>query len=188
MEGIGLKINSVTLVMSIAFVALVIPACSGPALAYDPRVVVPGATITGVIRDANGNAMPNATVRLFSDGQLFDAPRNPQQSSNGSGPYASIGRYQFMRLPYGEFVVEAEVSDASGLVHRSNLTVNVAADTVTADIVISDLVIGVPVTPVPPTASLPTPTPGPSREPCGLGLLLPVLGASVLMVRKRKRD
>ena len=177
----AVRVAIAAIVLSFAGAMLV---CCAAAQAYDPRAVVPGATITGVILDANGNNIPNVTVELFLDGQMFDVPRNPQQSSTVGELYDSNGRYLFRHLPYGQYLVVAGKPDASGLVHRSNLTVNVDADTVTADIVISDLVIGVPAAPVPTATSLPSPTP--YRETCGLGLLLPVLGISTLIVWKGK--
>jgi hypothetical protein len=163
-----------------------IPVFNGIAQAYDPRAEVPGATITGLILDANGNNIPNATVKLLLDGQLFDIPRNPQQSNsdNITDQYGTVGRYQFMRLPYGQYLIVAEMPDASGTVHRSNLSVNVNANTVTADIVLADLVNVATGTPSPLQASS-VPPPTPPREPCGLGLVIPIIGISVLMIRNK---
>jgi hypothetical protein len=180
-----LKINRIAVVMVILFLGCMTPVFNGPAQAYDPRAEVPGATITGIILDANGNNIPNATVRLFLDGQLFDVPRNPQQSNAIAGSSVSVGRYQFMRLPYGQYLIVAEVPDASGNVHRSNLTVNVNAITMTADLVLADLVVAGPGTP---GLSAPaTPVSSPTHTPvCSIGLLLPVLGICVLMIGKKK--
>ncbi len=148
------------------------------AQAYDPRAEVPGATITGIILDANGDSIPNATVKLFLDGRLFDIPGNPQQSSQNAGEYGSIGRYQFMRLPYDQYLIAAEAPDASGKIHRSNLTVNVNANTMTADIVISDLVNAMNETSSP---SSPL-----NSSFCSAGLVLPLLGICTLMISRKK--
>jgi hypothetical protein len=176
-----LKING----MIIALMALSIAAVfCGPALAVDPRAEVPGATITGVILDASGHSIPNATVKLFLDGQLFDVPGNPQQSNDIVDPYIAPGRYLFRSLPYGQYMITAEIGDAAGMLHQTNLSVAVNATTVTADLVISDLVISPPATPSPSPVYPPTVTP--YREPCGLGLVFPVLGSSLFIIGRKK--
>ena len=142
-----MRINRVAIVLAVLIAVLLIPIFCEPVLAVYSRAEVPGATITGIILDAGGHNVPNATVRLLKDGQLFDIPGNPQQSNDIPGPYTTIGRYQFMRLPYGEYLIRAEIADAAGIVHGTNLSIAVNANTTTADIVIPDLSVAMPATP-----------------------------------------
>ena len=88
-----LKLNVVAVVVAILLILCMIPVSNERAQAYDPRAEVPGATITGVILDANGNNVPNATVKLLMDGQLFDLPEILTQSNMIADPNSSIGRY-----------------------------------------------------------------------------------------------
>ena len=89
-----------------------------------------------------------------------------------------------MRLPYGQYLIVAEIPDAAGNVHHSNLTVNVNANTMTADIVISDLVVAAAGKPDQ-SATAPSPA---NTSLCGAGLLVPVLGICVFMIGKRRSN
>jgi hypothetical protein len=148
----------------------------------------PEGSITGVVLDRMGSNIPNATVTLLKDGQLFDTFRNPQLSSPVADPQITMGRYQFSRLPYGQYTINAKKHDAAGIIHEANLSVNLIENTTVADIVITDLVFverGVIVTPSPlPSAS---PVPSPSPMPLsGIGLVLLILGTGGLMIHKKK--
>lgn len=159
------------------------------AQAIDPRAIVPGASITGIVLDAAGHNIPNATVRLFMDGQPFDINNNPQQSNAVVDPSIFIGRYQFNRLPYGTYTVIAEIKDAAGNVHEGNLSVNVSVNTVTADVVIPDLVTAGGPSPSAATltpSAMATPSAA-SSSPGAAALIFLLLGLGVLMISKKSK-
>lgn len=138
-----------------------------------------------MVIDADGRYVPNATITLYFEGEVFDVPGNPQQSNAVADPHKPIGRYQFMRLPRGEYLIIAEIPDAAGTLHQSSLSVNVTANTTTADIVIPDLVPSGPAMPSP--AASPSATEPPiSVSICSSALVLPLLGMGAVLVAQRK--
>jgi hypothetical protein len=159
-----------------------------PIFVFTAHAQAPEGTITGVVLDKMGSYIPNATVTLLKDGQLFDTYRNPQLSNPVVDPYTTIGRFQFSRLPYGLYTINAKKGDAAGIIHEANLSLNLNSNTTVADIALTDIVFYVNTGPIMPSPlPSPSPVPSPSHTPlCSLGLLLPILGVSVLMISKKR--
>jgi len=175
-----LKINSITIVLAILLIISLIPTANAQAQTMN-------GTITGVVLDRIGRNVPNATVTLLQYGQLFATYQNPQQSNNVPDPYIAIGRYQFSKIPYGQYTIVTEKPDAAGIVHTAYLTVDLDANTTTADIVITDLVFAPMGTAIPSSSPSTAPSPSPTHTPlCTIGLIFPVLGICLLMVNKKK--
>lgn len=117
-------------------------------------------TITGVVRDRNGNGIPNATVKLMTGDQLYSSPENPQMASS-----INAGKYTFNRIPYGQYTVTAVKADASGTNHQASSSVNLNAGSVTIDVTLSDYPVSAAATPTPAPTPAPTPTTAPTTTP-----------------------
>lgn len=115
--------------------------------------VVPVGVITGIVRDKNGESLPNAIVKLWAGGYIYPAPENPQRTS-----ITDSGKYRFYRIPYGQYRITVEATDSAGIDHGTSITVNLNTDTVAADITFDIVMID----PIPATV---TPSPSPTQAP-----------------------
>ncbi len=144
-------------------------------------------SITGIVLDKYGNNIPNATVKLLTDGQLVDSCANPQLTNVNASSYLFIGRYQFIGIPYGQYTVTAEKHDAAGILHTANLSVNLNSGTVTADIVIPDILVTAigTASPVPTPSTVVEDKPTPASSP-GFEAFIAIGGLATIVFFYRK--
>ncbi len=84
---------------SIALIAFLLLQAGG----FSPIAIaqnLPLSCISGIIVDANGQAVTHASVNLYVNGKLFPSPENPQFSRSGSGV---PGAFVFYSIPQGNY-------------------------------------------------------------------------------------
>jgi hypothetical protein len=62
--------------------------------------------ITGMVYDDNNVGIPDASVTLWSNGQVFNIPENPQLTNDGRT--SATGSYHFANVPNGQYTVTGE--------------------------------------------------------------------------------
>lgn len=86
--------------------------------------------IIGNVHDTNDNGEPYANVTLWQDGKIVNIPENPQQTNDGRT--STIGNYNFMEVPPGNYIITADKDGKKG-----SVSVDFNSNSETIDIVIS---------------------------------------------------